>query len=215
MHALRYIAAAAVLFLAAAAAPPAAAQTFAEAHAAYKRGDYAIAYRGFRRLAEQGNARAQHYLGNMYYNGQGVPQDYVEAAKWYRLAAAQGNARAQFNLGLMHRRAQGVPQDYAEAVKWYRLAAAQGYARAQNNLGLMYEYGRGVPWDFVRAHAWFNLAASRLSAAQKSLRDVAIRNRDRIARRLTTAQLARAQQLAREWQPREGTALRPPADGDR
>ena len=49
--------------------------------------------------AEQGDVDAQLNLGNMYFNGEGVPQDDKAAVKWYRLAAEQGNARAQHNLG--------------------------------------------------------------------------------------------------------------------
>ena len=140
----------------------------------------------------------------MYANGQGVPQDYVEAVKWYRRAAAQGHASAQFNLGNMYANGQGVPQDYVEAVKWYRRAAAQGDASAQNNLGLMYEDGKGVPRDHVRAHMWFNMAAARTPAADEDLRTKAIRNRDRVARLLSPGALARAQRLAREWEPGAG-----------
>ncbi len=39
-------------------------------------------------LAEQGDANAQYNLGNMYLNGNFVPENYVEALKWYRLAVA-------------------------------------------------------------------------------------------------------------------------------
>ena len=69
---------------------------------AYARGEYATAFKQFRALAERGNAKAQHNLGVMYAEGQGVPRDYAEAMKWYRLAAEQGVARAQSNLGAMY-----------------------------------------------------------------------------------------------------------------
>ncbi len=46
------------------------------------------------KAAQQGNANAQCSLGNMYENGQGVPQSYEEAIKWYQLAANQGHADA-------------------------------------------------------------------------------------------------------------------------
>ena len=52
--------------------------------------------------AEQGNAAAQHNLGVMYENGEGVRQDDAEAVRWYRQAAEQGLAQAQTNLGLMY-----------------------------------------------------------------------------------------------------------------
>ncbi len=42
--------------------------------AAYERGDYATAMRGFRILVEQGDANAQFNLGSMYDFGEGVPE---------------------------------------------------------------------------------------------------------------------------------------------
>ncbi len=62
----------------------AAAGPFDDAASAYGRGDYAAAMRLLRPLADQGDARAQNYLGVMYQIGQGVPQDYAEAVNWFR-----------------------------------------------------------------------------------------------------------------------------------
>ena len=138
----------------------------------------------------------------MYAEGEGVPQDDAEAVKWYRLAAEQGYAAAQSTLGFMYAEGRGVPQDYAEAVKWYRLAAEQGDADAQYNLGGMYAEGRGVPQDYVQAYMWFDLAASRLSASEAEDRDDAVHNRDLAASKMTPAQLAGAQRLARAWKPK-------------
>src|SRR5580692_122201 len=98
---------------------------------ALKDGDYETALKEFRPLAKQGNASAQIFLGGMYNDGQGVPQDAKEAARWYRLAADQGDAGGQFLLGDMYNYGHGVPQDVKEAVRWYRLAADQGYAYGQ------------------------------------------------------------------------------------
>ena len=100
--------------------------------------------------AEQGLAQAQHNLGVMYVNGEGVPQNSAEAARWSRMAAEQGLAQAQFNLGLMYAKGDGVPKDHAEAVRWYRMAAEQGDAKAQYNLGVMYVNGEGVPQESRR-----------------------------------------------------------------
>jgi hypothetical protein len=72
--------------------------------------------------AFRGDAAAQMKLGDIYANGQGVPQDYGEAARWYRLAANQGDAKAQHRLGDMYFNGQGVPKDFGEAARWYRLA---------------------------------------------------------------------------------------------
>jgi hypothetical protein len=50
--------------------------------------------KGFTEAAEQGCANAQWNLGDMYYLGQGVPQDYKQAYIWSSLAAVHGNKDA-------------------------------------------------------------------------------------------------------------------------
>jgi len=84
--------------------------------------------------AEQGDAKAQFYLGCCYDSGRGVSQNSKEAVKWFRLSADQGNADAQNNLATAYYYGWGVPQDYQESVKWLRLAAKQGNANAQDRL---------------------------------------------------------------------------------
>jgi TPR repeat protein len=169
--------------------------------AAYEHGDYAKALRLLRPLAEQGNATAELHLGSMYHEGEGVPQDYTASLEWWSRAAGQGLAEGQFNLGLMYRTGQGVPQDDAEAVKWLQRAAWQGLAEAQTALGNMYAQldgpvaSNGLPRDYVQAHMWFNLAGAHGDAGAVSLRDT-------VARRMTPDQIAEAQRLAREWNPK-------------
>ena len=97
---------------------------------AKNRGDFAKALREWRPLAEQGDARAQFYLGMLYENGDGVPEDYEKARAWYMKSAAQGDASAQFYLGLMSAFGRGGPLDLAQAHMWYSLAAGNGHARA-------------------------------------------------------------------------------------
>jgi TPR repeat protein len=169
---------------------------FEEGNAAFSRGDYPTALRLWRPLAEQGFAEAEYDLGYMYLKGHGVPPNYAEAMKWYRLAADQGLAAAQHGLGVFYADGKGVPQDYAEAVKWYRLAADQGFVIAQYSLGSLYADGRGVPQDYVQAHMWFYLAA-----AQGTF-EGAVAARDNIVSKMTPAQIAEAQKLAREWKPK-------------
>ncbi len=77
----------------------------------------------------------------------------------------------------------------------------QGYAFAQFALGSMYEKGQGVPQDYVQAHTWYNLAASRSPPGTD--RDNAVKNRDIVAAKMTPAQIAEAQRLAREWKPKK------------
>ncbi len=111
--------------------------------------------------------------------------------------AKQGRPLAQFKLGFMYYKGRGVAQDYTEAVKWWRRAAEQGFAEALNNLGMMYGNGDGVPRDSVQAHKWFDLAASRHPPGRK--RRKSMRDRDFLARKMTSAQIAEAQRLAGEW----------------
>ncbi len=145
---------------------------------------------GLRRAAEQGDAIAQVALGFSYEWGNGVPRDSVQAVAWYRKAAEQGYGRAQFTLGLIYNNGWGVPEDDVQAVAWYRKAAEQGNAWAQFNLGVLYANGEGLPKDDVQAYAWFNVSgAAGLQEARTS--------RDRLAERMTPAQIAEAQTLSR------------------
>ena len=123
----------AALLMMAAVSPPAMAGDFDKGMTAYNRGDYAAALAEWRPLAEQGLAKAQHNLGLMYENGQGVPEDDKEAVKWYRMAAEQGDASAQNNLGLMYAKGEGVPMDGAVAYMWFNIAATAGDQNALYN----------------------------------------------------------------------------------
>jgi TPR repeat protein len=174
------------------------------AQAAFQKAEYAEAMRLARPLAEAGDPRAEALLGQMYYRGRGVAQDEREAATWFRRAADQGDTTAQFFLGGMYSEGRGVPQDFAEAAKWYERAADQGDGQAQYNLGVAYARGEGVTQNLVKAHVWFNLSAARLSDPRG--RTAAQKNRDQVASEMSSDQLAQAQQMARDWQPKNGQA---------
>ena len=118
--------------------------------------------------------------------------------KWYRKAAEQGYAEAQFVLGVMHTQGQGVPQDAQAAVKWFRKAAKQGDAEAQFRLSAMYRNGQGVPQDFIRAHMWSIVAGG--SALSSHDGKTGKKNRGSVASRMTTAQIEKAQEMARRCQ---------------
>lgn len=177
-----------ILLLAFLAGTPVSSADFQKGVDAAKKGDFATALKELTPLAEKGDAEALHNLGWIYSDGL---QDYKTAIKWYTLAAEQGVASSQFNLGLMYQNGEAVLQDYKAAAKWYTLAAKQGMARAQDNLGVMYANGTGVLQDLVRAHMWFNIAAS---SGYKN----AFENRGKVAKKMTPAQIEKAQDLARE-----------------
>lgn len=161
---MRRVALAAVLLIIAAGLP---AQTFDDALATYERGDLSAAAKAFRNLADQGDAKAQFWLGYLYDMGEGVAEDKAEAVRWYRKAAEQGYAQAQCDLGVMYEFGEGVAEDKVEAVRWYRKAADQGYAKAQFLLGLLYAKGEGVPQDKAEAARWYRKAADQGNADAK------------------------------------------------
>ena len=110
---------------------------FDDGVAAYKRGDYATAFREIRPLAEQGDAVAQGMIGWHYEQGLGIPVNDAEAVKWYRKAAEQGHSKAQSNLGNMYYEGKGVLVNNVRAYMWWSLAKAQRYERAARNLDIV------------------------------------------------------------------------------
>ena len=118
--------------------------------------------------------------------------DFTTAMREWTPLAEQRNADAQSILGTMYNEGKGVLQNYKTAVKWYTLAAKQGNADAHSNLGFMYDNGQGVLQDYVRAHMWFNIAASSGGS------ETASKNRDIVAKRMSSSQIGEAQKLARE-----------------
>ncbi len=79
----------------------------------------------------------QFFVGRMYKNGRGVPQNYRKAVKWYRLSAEQGEAIAQYNLGVVYAKGKGGIQDYGQAHKWFNIAEANGHEMGRKNRGLI------------------------------------------------------------------------------
>lgn len=162
----------------------------------YEQKDYAAALKGFRPMAEQGNAEAQLYLGKMYMQGQGVLKDPNEAIKWFKASAVQGNADAQFFLGSYYL----LPHiDIAEGVKWLRLSADQGHQDAQLLLGKSYLQGdQSLPRDPVQAEMWLRLAAkNNLDFYQNELHAA--------EGQLTADQIAAGKALAAAWKPKAAT----------
>ena len=78
------------------------------------------------------------------------------------------------------------------AMWWYRLAAVQGHTVAQYNLGAMYYQGLDAPRDYVLAHLWLSLSAEQGHESARQLQTGFLA-------RMTPAQIAQAQQLARTF----------------
>jgi TPR repeat protein len=132
-----------------------------------------------RRLAEAGDAKAQHKLGHELSAN-------AEAVDWWRKSASQGYAYAFLNLidmslnnfpfapspeetqkwmGILRKSAEKgnakmqyclgkVTKDKIEAAAWYRKAAEQGDEEAAQELSTAYEYGFGVLKNKSEAIKW-------------------------------------------------------------
>lgn len=96
---------------------------FADAYCAFSEGDHVTAFRIWRLLADDGDAKAQTWVGRMYENGEGVTQNYAEAARWYRRAANQGNTDSQLHLASLYEGRPGFPMNLVEAHKWLNISS--------------------------------------------------------------------------------------------
>ncbi len=160
--------------------------------AAMEREDHAAALELIRPIADRGEADGQFFMGFMHYSGFGVAKDKAEAARWYRMAAKQGHAKAQANLGLMYHLGDGIDRNLEESIYLLRSAAEQRDSGAQFMLGLIYSRGEGVPKDPVQAYFWLNLAAEEGAPNAESFRN-------KLAGALSEEDIARAEEMARNW----------------
>lgn len=145
---------------------------FDAAKKAFQADDFQKATQEFTALAEQGDAKAQYYLGRIYaldwrrtgFDGQGAsqPADRKKSVYWYTKAAEHGEMLAQLELGKLFASNLGGGSDpYGDSAKWYRMAAEQGDAEAQYAMGSNYEQGRGVVKDSTQALLWYRAAADQ------------------------------------------------------
>ena len=76
------------------------------------------------------------FLGHMYNEGSGVPQDYVSAHMWFNLAAARGNEKARDDRNNLAKRM--TPDQIAKA---QRMAREFEYSVAVQNVAV---WGREI-----------------------------------------------------------------------
>lgn len=69
---------------------------------------FAQSFNEVKKSAEEGDAVAQHNLGNMYHKGDGTLTDKKQAYYWYKKSAEQGSAYAQYHLGLFYYNGDGT-----------------------------------------------------------------------------------------------------------
>ncbi len=124
--------------------------------------NYTLAFKWWKKAAEQGVVDAQYKVGLCYFGGDGVGKNSDKAKEWFYKAAQQGHAEAQYKYGLWYAGSEELKwlrkaaeqghvdaqcqvgykvRNGDEAVKWFRMAAEQGNVYAQYKLGMLLYYG--------------------------------------------------------------------------
>jgi cell division septation protein DedD len=126
--------------------------------------------------------------------------DHAAALRELLPLAERGNAYAQHYVALILALGVAVPPNPGESNRWLHRSAEQGHAASQHLLGVKYASGVDVARDDVLAWFWLDLAAAQGLA-------ISFEARDRLARRMTAAQVAQARRLAAAWMDRPWPAL--------
>jgi len=95
-------------------------------------------------------------------------------------------------------------QNFDEVIRLASRAADHGYGRAMELLATIYSPYARTDFDSVKSHMWYSLAAKYvLNTDYWWMHDDLIKSRDAVAHKkwMTPAQIAKAEQLAREWTP--------------
>ena len=139
------------------------------------------AFKWLMKSAEQGNAKAQFMVSEMYSFGLGVKENDIKSNQWLIRSANNGYAPAQYNLGKkweeghIHGAEISFFGECYQTLMYMRRAARQDYAPAQRFLGETYYQisdGKGGKWEgalsgsndnknnFYSALWWFQQAAA-------------------------------------------------------
>jgi hypothetical protein len=148
-----------------------------KAKRAYKNGKYDRAVKLFRRASDDGNIVADWYLGHMYRQGRGVPQDDATAYSYYSRVAdhydpdEDDQNRLRIIVDSMVRIADyqrtgavnaGLQPDPQLAARSYlKIATAYGHPAAQYALGVMTIKGQGVKKNPQQGLKWLIASARK------------------------------------------------------
>ena len=127
----------------------------------------------------------------------------VSAATVYQCTGTVGNgydhwkpeykvyANRTITLGTMYQFGHGVIEDHKAAQEWYRLSAIQGNNDGQHGLGVMYMQGIATLADNIKSHMWFNIGSANGHSQSAYWRD-------NVELKMTSADISKAQSMARE-----------------
>jgi len=140
-------------------------------YTAYDRSDYSTSLQIWLPLAQEGDTRAQNYVGEIYEKGIGGTPQYKQAAEWYLKAAEQGLSAAQVNLGELYERGNGVEANKEKAAFWYRKASGLDTANIEFVPGLKDEEVQQLRRERNAAETDRNSLKGELDRLRKQLDD--------------------------------------------
>jgi len=139
----------------------------------YEYGNYDIALKYWKPLAEDGDCDAGYGLGLLYFRGAGVRKSYKEASNVWFKSANQGQGQSQLALGIMYSH---------ESIPYSPINCRRGC---------------GVGKDLVKAYKWFGLASKMGSSAEQNRADELL---EKIRVKMTPKQISTADDLIKEWE---------------
>jgi TPR repeat protein len=134
-----------------------------------------------------GDADAQHELGRLYLEGEGVARDLMRAARWLTLAARKNHRGAQATLGDLLFRGEGTLRHVTRGLTWLELARRAAVGRDK--------------W-ILRLHE------RAFAQAPKADRDRALEMADAFARRVAKENAPAARDLGRTNATAADTSVR-------
>ena len=154
-----------------------------------------LAVRWYASAFEKGQVGAAYNNGLIFELGKAIAKSDKNALFWYQKAADAGDADGMLKAGVFYDLGKGVAENDTAAYNWYLKAAELGNIGAQFNVGLLLMNGEGVPVDLTQAYKWLNLAQAN---GAENARDV----KNRVAQRMSRAQIQEAQRLSASWTPK-------------
>ena len=140
----------------------------------YSEGNFDIARKFWKPLAESGDCDAQYAMGLLYYSGAGVRKNRGEAVLLWTEASEQGQAQAQISLGA-----------------------------AYSKIDISYLYincrkGCGVEKNLVTGYELFGLAAKMGTPRERGIAEKSI---VRISKKMSPEEIEEARRGIEDWEP--------------
>ena len=127
---------------------------------AYQYKQYPTALAEFTYLAEEGNPAAAYYLGKLYQEGLGTPQNLAKARHLFQAADSGYYFPATAELGkMLLKGSPQVPAEPQRGIALLKKAAYAGEADAAFELGQIYAAGNAVEQNLNYAYGYYLKAA--------------------------------------------------------